>query len=97
GKGLVYYWGAAFDLALAAELLRQLPVTSPLAGWCKAPSTVEVAIRADVQEELVFLLNYSGETAQVKLSVETEELLSGRRLTGTVPLEPYGVWVLKKV
>ncbi|WP_348629471.1 beta-galactosidase [Paenibacillus peoriae] len=97
GKGLVYYWGAAFDLALAAELLRQLPVTSPLAGWCKAPSTVEVAIRADVQEELVFLLNYSGETAQVKLSVETEELLSGSRLTGTVPLEPYGVWVLKKV
>ncbi|WP_348625181.1 beta-galactosidase [Paenibacillus peoriae] len=97
GEGLVYYWGAAFDLALAAELLRQLPVTSPLAGWCQAPSTVEVAIRADVQEELVFLLNYSGETALIKLSVETEELLSGSRLTGTVPLEPYGVWVLKKV
>ncbi|MMZ47569.1 Beta-galactosidase BgaA [compost metagenome] len=97
GEGLVYYWGAAFDLPIAAELLRQLPVASPLAGWCQAPSTVEVAIRADVQEELVFLLNYSGETAQIKLSVETEELLSGSRLTGTVPLEPYGVWVLKKV
>ncbi|MBD7969461.1 beta-galactosidase [Paenibacillus gallinarum] len=96
GKGLVYYWGAAFDLALASELIGRLPVKSPLAGWCQAPSTVEVAVRADAEEELVFLLNYSGEPAEIILSAEAEELLSGSKQTGAIQTEPYGVWILKK-
>ncbi|WP_145411193.1 beta-galactosidase [Paenibacillus xylanexedens] len=96
GKGKVYYWGAAFGLSVAAELLHQLQITSPLKDWCEVPETVEVAIRADDHEELVFLLNYSSEAAEIKLQVPTEELLQGSQLQGTVTLEPYGVWILKK-
>ncbi|WP_145047650.1 beta-galactosidase [Paenibacillus xylanexedens] len=96
GEGKVYYWGAAFDLSIAAQLLSELQIVSPLKNWCELPDTVEVAIRADDQEELVFLLNYSSEEAEIKLHVPTEELLQGSKLQGTVTLEPYGVWVLKK-
>lgn len=96
GKGKVYYWGAAFDLSIAAELLRQLQITSPLKGWCEVPETVEVAIRADIHEELLFLLNYSDEEVEVMIHMPTEELLQGSQLQGTVTMEPYGVWVLKK-
>lgn len=96
GEGKVYYWGAAFDLSIAAQLLSELQIVSPIKNWCELPDTVEVAIRADDQEELVFLLNYSSEEAEIKLHVPTEELLQGSQLQGTVTLEPYGVWVLKK-
>lgn len=96
GKGSVYYWGASFDLPVAKELLKRLPLTSPLHDWCEVPETVEVAVRADAAEELVFLLNYSSEQARVYFHEQAEELLTGQTLEGNTTLEPFGVWVLIK-
>jgi beta-galactosidase len=96
GSGAVYYWGAVFTLDAVERLLRELPIASPVAGWCELPECVEVAIRGDAEEELVFLMNYSKESAELTFAVETEELVTGARLQGTVELEPYGVWIVKR-
>jgi beta-galactosidase len=98
GKGEVYYYGAAFNEAVAERLLPSLLLKSPVSDWCELPQSVELAIRSSemdgVMGSTVFLLNYSSEFVTVKFNKQVEDQITGRLLENEVQFEPYGVMVI---
>jgi beta-galactosidase len=98
GKGEVYYYGAAFNQAVAALLLPTLLLDSPLSDWCVLPQSVEVAIRSGEKNgetnAMVFLLNYSAESVNLTFKKAVHDQITGRLLDDDIALEPYGVIVI---
>ena len=96
GEGQVFYFGAVFNQEVAAALARQIGLTSPAADWLQLPRPVELALRArpETGEQLIFLLNYSHEPQTIEVRTGVTDVLAGKRLNGTVEMEPFGVCVL---
>lgn len=94
GQGEVYYYGAAFNEAVAEKLLPYLSLKSPISDWCELPQSVELAIRSDDEGEAIFLLNYSSEAVQLKFNKQVVDQITGRYLEFDVELEAYGVIVI---
>jgi beta-galactosidase len=94
GAGEAWYFGAVFNEASAGQLLDRLGCASPVADWLSLPEEVELAIRADEQGSLHFLLNYSEQPAIITLAAEKTDLLTGSKLNGTVTLDGFGVMAL---
>lgn len=97
GNGRVYYYGAAFNEAVVRKLLPQLDLRKTAADVVLAPAEVELAVRRNPAsgEAYIFALNYSGKPVTLRFQRKAVDLLSERPLEGDVPLEPYGVMVLK--
>jgi len=95
GTGSAWYYGAAFNEQVANGIIDRLDLQSPLHDWRKLPEQVEVSIRSSGEQSLVFLLNYSDQSAEILLTGKATELISEQSLTGAVELEPYGVMVFK--
>lgn len=95
GNGEAYYYGAAFSRDVADALIRRLGLQPASAGWAELPAEVEVAVRANGDRRIAFLLNYSDRPVQARLLREAEDLLEGKRLAAEgLDIAPYGVKVL---
>ncbi|WP_328285201.1 beta-galactosidase trimerization domain-containing protein [Paenibacillus alkaliterrae] len=94
GEGEAWYFGAVFNESSAGQIIERLGLVSPAADWLALPEQVELSIRQDASGPLHFLLNYSEQPALITLSEEKTDLLTGKKLSGTVDLEGYGVLVL---
>jgi beta-galactosidase len=94
GKGIVYYYGAAFNEAVVEKLLPNLSLISPVSDWCELPQAVELAIRSSDDGDAVFLLNYSSEAVKLIFKKQVQDQITGRLLENDVELEAYGVVVI---
>lgn len=94
GKGVVYYYGAAFNETLVEHLLPSLSLISPVSDWCVLPQSVELAIRSSEDGDAIFLLNYSSEAVKLKFKKQVQDKITGRLLENDVELEAYGVFVI---
>lgn len=94
GKGVVYYYGAAFNEAVVEKLLPSLLLISPVSDWCELPQEVELAIRSSEDGDALFLLNYSSEAVKLKFKKQVQDQITGRLLENDVELEAYGVVVI---
>ena len=91
GEGVCIKCGSAFSEEAVLSVLESEGIASPLSGRVDAPQSVEAAARGGV----LFLLNYLGAPAEIKVSGKANDLLSGDTLSGTVTIPPYGVLALR--
>ncbi|MBR2739947.1 MAG: beta-galactosidase [Oscillospiraceae bacterium] len=91
GEGVCIKCGSAFSEEAVLSVLESEGIASPLSGRVDAPQSVEAAVRGGV----LFLLNYLGAPAEIKVSGKANDLLSGDTLSGTVTIPPYGVLALR--
>jgi beta-galactosidase len=98
GSGSAYYYGAVFSAEIAAALIPQLGLSSPVGDWLELPRPVELGIRESLEtsERLIFLLNYSHAGQTITLHKSATDLLSGKRLQGLVVLAPFDVLILSE-
>lgn len=96
GAGATYYYGAAFNGAVASALIDHCGLRSPAEGVLTLPRDIELCIRARpaTGESLWFLLNYTPDARVVTVHGSYPDLLTGRSLSGDAIIEPYGVVVL---
>ncbi|WP_029192762.1 beta-galactosidase [Paenibacillus harenae] len=94
GEGEAWYFGAVFNEVSAGRIIERLGLMSPTADWLTLPEQVELAIRQDDAASFCFLLNFSEQPAEITLREEKTDLLTGRKLSGAVTLEGFGVVVL---
>lgn len=96
GDGSVFFFGAVFNVDIAARLIGLAGLTSPVADWLELPPEVELAIRErpETGERFVFLLNYGASEAAITVRAEALEILSGRRVEGAVSLPAFDVRIL---
>lgn len=96
GDGNAYYYGAVFNVEVAAALIERLGLVSPVADFLDAPRAVELCIRENSQlgERLVFLLNYSDAEQTVTLYRSATNLLTGKQMEESFALAPFDVCVL---
>ncbi|MFD2611719.1 beta-galactosidase [Paenibacillus gansuensis] len=96
GQGEVWYYGAAFSEPVVDKLLEWLGLESPVKEWLTLPKSVEMGIRSKDGQDLIFLLNYSGEPIAAASSRPVKDVLTGNMLHGEISLPAYGVMVLEQ-
>ena len=96
GQGKAVYFGSAFTRETAQALLAHYNLMEPYKEQMELPECCELAVREKDGKSYTFILNYSGETASVKLHESYQDLLSGEVLSGEVQLPGYGVYILEK-
>jgi beta-galactosidase len=94
GEGSVIYLGtlgeeAYFDTV--ADWVSNLAGITPLVD---APQGVEVAVRWHGDQQLLFLLNHTGEKQSVMLEDFYRDILNGTTYERVANLPPYGVMIL---
>jgi beta-galactosidase len=93
GKGKVYYFGGAFSRETAMMFLKKLSLAEPYANIMTLPESCELAVREKGNSLYYFVLNYAKTTAAIALKKEMRDLYSGRTVSGTIELQPYGTAV----
>jgi beta-galactosidase len=76
---------------LARRLADEAGIAAPLA----APRGVEVVRRVGDSGSFLFLLNHGDEEAMLELDGDYHDVLENIDRAGVMPLEPYGVAVLR--
>ncbi|MFD1175426.1 beta-galactosidase [Paenibacillus puldeungensis] len=96
GSGSVWYYGAAYSEPVVDTLIKELGLESTVSDWLEAPAEVELGIRASSSgAQYVFLLNYSDQSALVKVKKPVKELLTDSTVANEIQLQPYGVMILE--
>ena len=97
GNGAVYYYGAAFSTAAAAELIAVCGLTSPADGLLDLPGEVELSVRTQQEtgRRFFILLNYSHAEQKLGVLTSLHDLLSGRILHGLTRIDPFDVLILE--
>lgn len=97
GNGSVYYYGAAFNQAVAQSLLRFAGIQSPAAGVVSLQRDIELCIRKQERssDSYWFLLNYAHEPREIECHGIYRDVLTGRQLEGRVTVDPFGVLILE--
>ena len=91
GEGVCVKCGSAFSEEAVLSVLESEGIRSPISGRVAAPQSVEAAIRGGI----LFLLNYLGAPAEIKINGEATDLLTGDTLSGAAVIPPYGVLALR--
>ena len=60
----------------------------------RCPDEVEIAIRQKEDKKLIFLMNFSDKSSEVSLSREYVDLITEKKLSGKVEIDPFGVMLL---
>jgi beta-galactosidase len=93
GKGKVYYFGGTFNREASLIFLKKLGLAEPYADLITVPESCEIAVRKKGNTSYCFVLNYSKDAASISLKKEMKDLYSGKTISGTVELPPYGTAV----
>ena len=94
GSGTSYYFGAGFSAGAARIFLEKLGFAEPYGGIIELPGECELAVRSKDEVDYLFVLNYHPVKIKFSLRLPAYDLLTGRKLSGEVELDPYGVAVL---
>ncbi|WP_121613511.1 beta-galactosidase [Mesobacillus foraminis] len=95
GEGFAYYYGGAFNLQLAEELLKEAGLSKPV-DWVKVPEKVELAVRKHQNgSTFVFLLNFDHSPQEIEVEKEAKDLLTGTIVSGSVTMNPFDVLILE--
>ncbi|CAH1223431.1 Beta-galactosidase BgaA [Paenibacillus plantiphilus] len=95
GDGYAWYYGASFNQYVIYEMIARLGIQSPIQEHCIVPKEVEVSIRQSGDRKLLFLLNFSSDSAEITFKHQVEDILTQQQHTGTIMLEPYGVIIVE--
>jgi beta-galactosidase len=95
GKGKVYYFGGTFNREAALVFLKKLGLSEPYASIITVPESCEIAVRKKDNTCFYFVLNYDKKPASIVLKKEMKDLYSGKAVSGTVELPPYGTAVFE--
>ena len=96
GAGKVYYLGGCFGVEMAKIILQETEVCDPYRKTITLPETVELAVRADENNEYLFVLNYQNTPAELCLQETLYELTTTQEVEGAVTLPAYGVEVFRR-
>lgn len=96
GKGAGWYVGTIareerFYDALIIAMVKDAGIERPL----ELPSGVEASVRQGEERKLLFLINHTEETKNIKIPEQKTELITGLKLNGHVDLGRYEVKVLE--
>jgi beta-galactosidase len=94
GKGRAIYIGSHLDPATLGRVLVTLLAANGIKPSVSVPSGVETTVRRDGSQRWTYLLNHTSKVVDVPLSDTYTDLLSGKSVSSSVSLEPYGVKVL---
>jgi beta-galactosidase len=96
GSGAAYYYGAVFNVEVAESLIAHLRLSPAASEWLTVPEDIEYVVRehASTGQRLHFLLNYTQTDQRIHIKTVARDLLSGRDMSGSVVMQPYGVLVL---
>jgi beta-galactosidase len=99
GKGVVYYIGTVPDAKASQVLMRRIASDAGIECELELPDGVEIAIRSSAEKRVIFVLNLSKETKEVRLPAGVRvSALSDRRFPdGNIELAPCDVEVLVEV
>lgn len=95
GGGAAYYLGAGFSSAMTEEIFRVHHLASPFSHVLKCSKPVELAVRIKEGISYFFVLNYAGEPQNVNILQPVWDMLSGKTVSGTYVLPPYGAGVFR--
>ncbi|PWW00889.1 beta-galactosidase [Paenibacillus cellulosilyticus] len=104
GEGRTIYFGGVFSDPLVDQLIDRLGITSPASDLLELPECIELTVRShdkpifegqDSGLRIHFLLNYSGQSASIKVRCGATDLLTGKRyVKGAAELDPYAALAL---
>ena len=95
GKGRALYLGARFDDPDLAVILDRISRDQSLLPALKVPAGVEVTLRERPGARFLFLLNHNPHRVRINLqSLTGQDLLSGQKVSKTLPLPPNGAAVV---
>ena len=97
GKGMCYTLGTTFTEKNTRVLLSLLGIASPHADVLQMPQGCELAVRRSRKAIFYFVLNYHPTATKITVKEPLTDLLTGKKVRGTVTLAPYGVLLLKDV
>ena len=95
GKGQVWYVGTVGDERFYDDFVGALLGKLGVDRVGPPPHGVEIVRRWRGSKPLTFVMNHNAIEALMPLGAECEDLLSGRRVSGQIELEPYGVMILE--
>jgi beta-galactosidase len=93
GKGAVYYFGGYCSAAAIEGLVQYLQGEMKISPSIAAPAEVEIVVRSAARKVYVVALNHSQRVQRVS-GLAGVELLSGKKSSGEITLEPFGVAVI---
>ncbi len=96
GQGVAYYLGTRPDAAGMAWLLEQICREAAVQPAFGAPAGVEAVVRQAGDMRLIYLLNHGASAASISLNAPTADLITGRRFSEQLTLEPQEVVILKQ-
>ena len=95
GKGEAWYFGAAFNADTVKELLKELPVSSPVEEIVEVPECCETAIRRADGKAYLFILNYEEKAVPLTFKKPAVDRLTGKTWSGECELNAFDVMVLE--
>ena len=96
GEGQAIYIGTLGDDALHDTLLGWAVESVGIDPVFNVPSGVEAATRWHGNQQLIFLLNHTGESREISLPQPQLDLLTGTAVEKIVTIPPYGVFLLQE-
>jgi beta-galactosidase len=94
GEGVAFYAGTRPDAPGMDWLLGRACREAGVEPAAQVPAGVEAVRRHSDSGSLLYLLNHRQAPAEIALDAPARDLLTGRRLSGTFTLDPWGVAIL---
>ncbi|HEY9525879.1 MAG TPA: beta-galactosidase trimerization domain-containing protein, partial [Anaerolineales bacterium] len=95
GQGQGIYVGTLGDDTLHDALLGWTLESAGIRPVFNVPAGVEATARWHGNQQLIFLLNHTGEAREISIAQTHQDLLRGTAVNGIVTLPPYGVFLLQ--
>ena len=96
GNGVAYYLGTHPTGGYTDHLLRRLCHEAGIEVTFDTPPGVEVVRRKTATSSFLFAMNHNEEAVEVRLKGPASDLLTGSEHRTSLPLEPFGVAVLRE-
>jgi len=94
GKGKAIYIGSHLEPSDLGRVVVTLLAANGIRPSVSIPSGVEITVRHDGSERWTYLLNHTAKAVDVPLKSMYRDVLSGKSISGSLNLEPYGVKLL---
>ncbi|MEU1340809.1 beta-galactosidase [Streptomyces sp. NPDC005827] len=96
GAGSAWYVATLPDADTLVGLLDRIRAEAGVAAGRVAPAGVEVVVRRGADADYVFVIDHTGEGAEVPVSDGAVELLSGKAVEGAVVVAPGDIAVVRE-
>ncbi|MBV8274575.1 MAG: Beta-galactosidase C-terminal domain [Verrucomicrobia bacterium] len=90
------HFGIFFTPENTCALLDALAIDDPLTSWVEVPTEVDAVRRQSARDNFCVFLNYTSCEQKLRFKETVYDLLEGRKLTGELAIEPYGVRLIRR-